>query len=209
VSQERAWGPIALFVAVGVLAVAIVGYGAWAVYQGARTWEDRASDIEGIVNYRESDPKSIEYTNHQSGPLEYKHSPPVGGAHNNTWQRCQGDVYDAPIAREHAVHSLEHGAVWITYRPDLPAADVEKLAAIVRGNDFMLLSPYEDLDAAVSAQAWGYQLKVDSADDPRIKEFATVLSQNASMEPGVPCSSGNYTTATGTTPRDMQPATGG
>ncbi|WJK42899.1 DUF3105 domain-containing protein [Solwaraspora sp. WMMA2056] len=209
VSQGRSWGPIALMVAVGVLATGIIGYGAWAVSQEARSWQDRASDIAGLVNYRETDPESISNQEHRSGKIEYPHSPPVGGPHNNTWQRCLGDVYDAPIANEHALHSLEHGAVWLTYRPDLPAADVEQLASVIRGNDFMLMSPYEGLDRPISIQAWGYQLKVDNADDPRIKEFATVLAQNASMEPGVPCSSGNYTTGTGTEPREMQPSMGG
>jgi hypothetical protein len=209
VSQGRSWGPIALFVAVGVLATSIIGFGAWATFKGSQSWQDKAAAIDGVVNFRESDPESIANQEHRAGKIEYPHSPPVGGPHNNTWQRCQGDVYTAPIANEHALHSLEHGAVWITYRPDLPEADVAKLADIIRGNDFMLMSPYEGLDKPVSIQAWGYQLKVDDAGDSRLKEFATVLAQNASMEPGVPCSSGNYTTGTGTEPREMQPTQGG
>ena len=129
VSQGRAWGPIALFVAVGVLAAAIVGYGAYAVFQGSKSWEDKAADIPGIANIRKSDPNSLKYEKHQSGPIQYtKYTPPVGGVHNPTWQNCMGDVYDAQIANEHAVHSLEHGAVWITYRPDLPKDQVDKLA---------------------------------------------------------------------------------
>ena len=44
-----------------------------------------------------------------------------------------GDVYDAPIANEHAVHSLEHGAVWITYKPGLPADQVEQARRPGRG----------------------------------------------------------------------------
>ncbi|GGM44209.1 hypothetical protein GCM10011608_31170 [Micromonospora sonchi] len=209
VSQGRPWGPIALFVAVGVLATAIIGYGAWATFKGSQSWQDKAAQIEGIVNFRKTDPESISDQEHRAGKIEYKQSPPVGGPHNPTWQRCLGDVYDAPIANEHALHSLEHGAVWLTYRPDLPVADVEKLASVIRNNDFMLMSPYEGLDAPISVQAWGYQLKLDNADDPRIKEFATVLAQNASVEPGVPCSSGNYTTGTGTEPRELEPSMGG
>lgn len=205
VSSGRNWGPIALFVAVGVIAFGIIGYGAYYVYQGSLTWQERAAGIDGIVNYRETDPKVLEDRAHQSGTISYKVSPPVGGPHNQAWQRCMGDVYEAPIASEHALHSMEHGAVWITYRPDLPRDQVDALAAKVQGNNYLLMSPYEGLDKPISLQAWGYQLKVDNANDGRIDAFITALRENASMEPGTPCAGGpgeNFVTATGTTPRD-------
>ncbi|MFY1596157.1 DUF3105 domain-containing protein [Micromonospora sp. WMMD737] len=201
VSQGRSWGPIALFVAVGVLAVAIIGYGAWATFQGAKPWEDRADAIDGIVNYREKDKDLVSGGNHKTGPLTYTVLPPVAGPHNAAWQNCMGDVYPAQIANEHAVHSLEHGTVWITYRPDLPADQVTKLADKVRGKEKLMLSPFEGLDKPISLQAWGYQLKVDNADDGRIDEFIKTLRVNASIEgPTALCSQG--ITATGTTPRD-------
>lgn len=202
VKQGRAWGPIALFVAVGVLAAAIIGYGSWAVFQGSKSWEEQAAGIDGIANIRKSDPEHLKYEKHQPGPIQYtKYVPPVGGVHNDSWQQCMGDVYDAPIANEHAVHSLEHGAVWITYQPELPADQVEKLAAKVRGKEKMLMSPYTGLDKPVSLQAWGYQLKLDNADDARIDDFIKALRVNASVEgPTALCTQG--ITATGTTPRD-------
>ncbi|WP_434741499.1 DUF3105 domain-containing protein [Micromonospora sp. SH-82] len=201
VSQSRPWGPIALFVAVGVLATAIIGYGAWASFQGSRPWEERADNIADIQNFRKSDPELVKGANHQAGPVEYAQSPPVAGPHNNSWQNCMGDVYDAPIANEHAVHSLEHGAIWITYRPDLPADQVQQLTEKVQGTEKMMLSPYEGLDRPISLQAWGYQLKVDDAGDSRIDEFTRTLRVNASIEgPNALCSQG--ITATGTTPRD-------
>ncbi|MFI7573621.1 DUF3105 domain-containing protein [Micromonospora sp. NPDC049497] len=204
VSQGRSWGPIALFTAVGLLAVAIIGYGAWATFQGSKPWEDRADAIDGIVNFRESDKSLVEGGKHQQGSITYAQQPPVAGPHNNSWQNCMGDVYDAPIASEHAVHSLEHGAVWVTYRPDLPADQVEKLAAKVRGNEKLMMSPFEGLDKAISLQAWGYQLKVDNADDGRIDDFIKTLKVNASIEgPTALCNQG--VTATGTTPRELQP----
>ncbi|MEE6257686.1 DUF3105 domain-containing protein [Plantactinospora sonchi] len=207
VSGGRSWGNIGIFVAVGVIAAGIIGYGAYAVIQNGKGWEDKAAAIDGIVNFRKSDPSVVDplpgKQSHEPGPQTYKVNPPVGSTHNNAWQNCMGDVYDAPIANEHAVHSLEHGAVWVTYRPDLPPAQVEQLASKVRGNEFMLMSPVEGLDKPISLQAWGYQLKLDSADDGRIGEFIGALRQNASMEPGAPCSGG--ITATGTTPRDNVP----
>jgi hypothetical protein len=201
VSQGRNWGPIALFVAVGVLAGGIIGYGAWAAFQDSKGWEDQAKEISGIVNYRTNADKTLTSANHQWGPLTYKVTPPVGGDHNPNWQNCMGDVYDAPIANEHAVHSLEHGAVWVTYKAGTAADQVTQLAEKVRGNEYMMMSPVDNLDAAVSLQAWGYQLKVDSVTDPRIDQFIKALRQNASVEAGVSCAQG--ITATGTTPRDL------
>jgi hypothetical protein len=210
VSHGRNWGSIALLVVVGLLAAGIIGYGGYAVFQGSRSWEDRAASIDGIVNYREKDKQLVEAGKHQRGPISYSVLPPVAGPHNDSWQNCMGDVYDAPIANEHAVHSLEHGAVWITYRPDLPQDQVAKLAEKVRGNEKLMMSPFEGLDKPISLQAWGYQLKVDNADDGRIDEFIKDLKVNASVEgPTALCNQG--ITATGTTPRDdvPQPQSGG
>jgi hypothetical protein len=207
VNQGRNWGPIILFAAVGLLAAGIIGYGGYHVYKGSETWQDKANDISGIINWRERDPKAVEQGVHKAGTVAYTVAPPVGGPHNNAWQRCAGDVYDAPIASEHAVHALEHGAVWLTYRPDLPKDQVDALASKVRsGLDYLLMSPYEGLDKPISLQAWGYQLKLDNASDPRIDQFINTLKQNASMEgPTATCTAGNYVTATGTTPREVQP----
>ena len=46
----------------------------------------------------------------------------MGGDHFARWLAC--DVYDEEVPAELAVHSLEHGAVWVTYDPELPAEQV-------------------------------------------------------------------------------------
>ncbi|GIF75737.1 DUF3105 domain-containing protein [Asanoa siamensis] len=202
VSQGRSWGPIALFTAVGVIAAAIIGYGVYAVTVGPQTWQEKAENISGISDFRTSDPKLYDTRSHKSGTIQYAQMPPVAGDHNVSWQNCMGNVYDAQIANENAVHSLEHGAVWVTYRPDLPKDQVDALAGKVEGQEFTMMSPFPGLDKAISLQAWGYQLKVDNASDSRIDEFIRALRVNASQEPGVGCSGG--VTATGTTPRELQ-----
>jgi hypothetical protein len=196
VGKDRNWGPIALFIAVGVVALGIIAVAAVAVLQtDSREWHEQAAEIEGIVNYREARPEILG-AEHLSGPINYEVQPPVGGPHNSAWQNCQGLVYDEPIASEHAVHSLEHGAVWITYHPDLAESEVERLADRVDGRDFLFMSPFPGLDAPISLQAWGYQLKVDSAGDERIDQFMRALRVNASLEPGATCGGGVTTTGT-------------
>ncbi|ROP32300.1 uncharacterized protein DUF3105 [Couchioplanes caeruleus] len=194
VSGGRNWGPIAVAAVVVLIAAGIIGYGVFASIKGGGSWEDRAAEIEGIVNYREQKNPAIDSQEHKDGPLTYVTNPPVGGAHNSSWQNCMGDVYPEPIANEHAVHSLEHGAVWVTYKQGLGADQVAKLQNRVEGKDYMLMSPVANLDKNVSLQAWGYQLKVDNADDDRIDQFIKDLRLNATKEPNAACSSGNTTT---------------
>jgi hypothetical protein len=187
------WGMIASFTASGVLALGSIGYAAWP--RTTPPTGDKIAAITGVVNYRASDPGSLT-RNHRNGVLAYKLSPPVGGDHNPVWQNCAGTVYPAPIASEHAVHSLEHGAVWITHRPDLPADQITALAGRVHGHDYTLMSPYPRLDTPISLQAWGYRLAVDTAGDQRIDEFITAARVKAAAEPGATCSGGITTTPT-------------
>lgn len=203
VSQGRNWGPIVLFTVVILAAVAIIGFGGWQVYEKGLSTEQRVNRIDGVVDYRKKDKNLVKGQQHAWGPLTYAQNPPVGGKHNPNWQNCMGDVYDEPIAKEHAVHSMEHGAVWIAYdKSKLNADQIAKLTALVKKNpDHILMSPYEGLDKAVAVQAWGYQLKVDNPADSRIAEFIKVTRKSAAVEVGATCDGG--ITATGTTPRDI------
>ena len=209
VSGSRSWGPIMVIGAVAVVALAIIGFGVYSVVKGSRGWEEKVADIKGVVNYRAQKNAQIDAREHKDGTLPYVTSPPVGGNHNPTWQNCMGDVYSEPIANEHAVHSLEHGAVWVTYKQGLPADQVAVLAKKVQGKDYMLMSPYAGLDKNVSVQVWGYQLKTDDVNDSRIDEFIKDARLVASMEPGAACSSGNTTTGPVTASTTGTSTTGG
>jgi Protein of unknown function (DUF3105) len=131
---------------------------------------------------------------HVAGPINYTESPPVGGPHNVVWQNC--GFYAAPIHNEHAVHSLEHGAVWITYRPDLPSDQVQILRSTA-SDDFMLLSPYPGLTSPVVASAWNHQIRLDGAADPRLRRFIDRYKNNPDTTPefGAPCAGGTSATA--------------
>jgi hypothetical protein len=199
------WGPITLFGVIGLVAVIIVGFGVYEVLQNGRGWQSKADAINGIVDYRKTEKQLLQPAQHAYGKISYPQSPPVGGTHNYNWERCQGDVYTDQIPNENAVHALEHGAIWITYNPSLAKDQVDKLASKVRGNDFMLMSPYPGLDKPISLQAWGFQLKLDSATDSRIDQFIQDLRVNTTMEPQATCgtSSQNYVTKTGPDPSNL------
>lgn len=130
---------------------------------------------------------------HVNSRVTYKETPPVGGEHNPAWQNC--GAYDQPINNENGVHSMEHGAVWITYRPDLPKAQVDKLTSMV--TDYVLLSPYPGLPAPVVASSWNHQLLLTGADDPRLPKYIAKYKQNPNYTPefGAACTGGIDTTA--------------
>ncbi len=119
----------------------------------------------------------------------YTQSPPVGGDHLSVWQNC--GVYNEPVADGNAVHSLEHGAVWIAYRPGLAADQVAVLAAFALNQTHILVTPYTGLTDTVVLTAWGKQLRLESVTDPRIAEFVTKYQEGPQTpELGVTCSGG-------------------
>ena len=115
--------------------------------------------------------------------------PPAGGQHFEVWLNC--GVYDQPVPTGNALHSLEHGAVWIAYQPDLPSGDVEILRDIVGDSGRRILSPYPDLAAPIVLTAWGFRLRLDTVDDDLIQQFISAYEDSAtSPEPGASCRQG-------------------
>ena len=117
---------------------------------------------EGIEVYPATTNKLTE------GPIEYDRSPPTNGKHDPLWQNC--GAYERPIKDRHAVHSMDHGVVWITHSPDLPAGAVETLRSYGE-EGYVIVSPYPGQDAPVIATSWRVQLELGGADDPRLREF--------------------------------------
>lgn len=152
-----------------------------------------AWDTKGYPAPGKADAGTIGH-DHVPGPVTYAVLPPVGGPHNGTWMNA--GVYTKPIPSERAVHTLEHGAIWITYNPNLPANQVAALTAFVtkqsmvdesagQSNRYLDLSPWatDALPAPIVLSAWGYQLRVQSPSDPRMQQFVNVLRHNAKYSP--------------------------
>jgi hypothetical protein len=136
VQQPKPWGVIAGSAALGVALVALLVYAV--MNQGGGVSElvrDPDNAIEGVTV---ADEEALG-RDHVAGAVEYEQLPPPGGDHNGVPQSC--DVYTEPIANEHAVHSLEHGAVWVTYNDDASEDDVAALEDEVRGDPYRLMSP--------------------------------------------------------------------
>ena len=176
--------------------------------QGVLAWDTTGWPGDG------SDHKGALEHNHVTGPVKYAVLPPVGGPHNPVWMNA--GVYTKPVPTERAVHNLEHGAVWITYNPNLSAADVKKLTAFVtkqkliaepasevgfsgETNRYIDLSPWasNSLPSPIVISAWGYQLRVTSPTDPRLQQFVDTFRYQQKYSPeyggpvdGVPVQSG-------------------
>jgi hypothetical protein len=181
VRRSIPWGLVAATAALAVFAVAAIGYAVVKVEQNkpvdpAKGVAD-AQKIPGIFH------ENISAREHVTDPVRYDRSPPIGGNHDATWADCSGTVYTGPIRNENAVHTLEHGAVWITYQPNLAAGDVAKLKKLVDGKNYTLMSPYPGLKTPISLQAWGYQLYLNSMDEGLVKRFLKDLRDNVNNAP--------------------------
>lgn len=126
---------------------------------------------------------------HVRTPVEYEQAPPVGGDHSAAWLNC--GIYSEPVPAENVVHSLEHGAVWVTYDPAV--VDDEQIEALrdELPNTYTVLSPLEDTSSPIMASAWGAQVGLESADDQGLELFVAKYWQSPNApEPGAACVGG-------------------
>ncbi len=172
-ARERRKKRLLIGLPVAIVALIFVGVG---VYRFTRP------DVEGVSSFG-----ALLRGHDRSVTFADAALPPTGGTHNPNWQNC--GIYTSPVDTSAAVHSLEHGAVWLAYRPDLPPEQVAELQDMARGNGYVLMSPYPDLESDVVMSAWGKQLAIDSLPDERIEEFIGRYVGRG-PEPGARCNGG-------------------
>lgn len=172
---------LAIWISVAAVLALIVGGTAWGLRSASQEQDAFAAAVQ------EFDVT----TEHVATPVNYAQTPPAGGKHNGVWLNC--GIYEEPVQNENAAHSQEHGAVWITYDPELSEADVQTLTDAMPST-YAILSPFPDLPAPVVVSSWGRQLQLDGADDPRLQQFIRDFSQASDIpEAGAACTGGTDT----------------
>ena len=113
-------------------------------------------------------------------PLTYGTNPPSSGNHYAEWADYR--AYERAIFRGFWVHSLEHGAMVITYNcpggcPDEVAAArafIDALPADCGPNSRrLILTPDPELDVRWAASTWGYTLRANCFDRDAFSAFYT------------------------------------
>lgn len=136
-------------------------------------------EIEGVETFTNE-------TIHVEGTVDYPQNPPAGGAHNQYWLNC--GIYDQLQQNEYAVHSLEHGAVWVTYDAAQVTGDALATLKSHLPSSYVILSPYEGLPTPIVLSAWNAQLQLQDADDERIPAFFEENWRNQNVpEPNAVC----------------------
>jgi len=157
---------------------------------------DRDKEVQALVDLVEQEglegvvvAESIPDQGHNDSMVyPWGGTPPDGGEHNGTWQKC--GIYEQPVYAHHAIHAMEHGALWVTYHPDLDEDSVETLTELSQ-KSFMLLSPYYEQSENIAITGWGVQYVTDSADDPMLEEFVRVFRNGLqTREKGATCAQG-------------------
>ena len=103
--------------------------------------------------------------------VKYTTNPPTSGPHYpipEAW-----GIKTSPVMDEYAVHSLEHGSVWITYQPDnISSTDLDQLKLIANKYARIILSPRPANDSYISLVSWGRTQKFNKMDSNLINLFA-------------------------------------
>lgn len=86
-------------------------------------------------------------------PFAYNSNPPTSGPHFAT--PAEWGVYREEIHDQILVHNLEHGGIWISYRPGIATSTIEQLEAIAR--EFgrkVIMAPRPANDSDIALAAW-------------------------------------------------------
>jgi hypothetical protein len=138
-----------------VLAVVLVGGGITA-YALTRPQPFEAAGCSGVKTtgtYPGGDRRHITSPLNSPDLSTYTSVPPTSGPHAGT--PVSSGVYEQPQDIYGAIHSLEHGAVIVWYRPGLASAELQRIKSFYQsatGGDHVIVAPYSYPDQGEAGQ---------------------------------------------------------
>lgn len=154
-----------------VLAVLIAGGIYWAMTTTQKSNEARPGESVSIV--------SQEHVALGEPHEGYNSNPPTSGPHAGP---APWGFSEQEIADENAVHNLEHGGIWISYK-NLEPDQIDELKAVAQSNRLsVIVSPRASNDAPIAVASWGRLLTMETVDVDQITDFIKA-NKNKSPEP--------------------------
>ena len=84
--------------------------------------------------------------------VQYQSNPPTSGNH---WPVPLSDgIYDKEKPDEAAVHGMEHGKVWISYKPSIPDQTKKALEELLKRYSGTILTVRSANDTDIALAAW-------------------------------------------------------
>lgn len=113
---------------------------------------------------------------HVEGTVTYETSPPTHGEHSSTPAPC--GVFNEQIPNENIVHTLEHGAVGLLYKPDLELEVIRDIEEVVGDYETHVFSaPYPEMDNPITAVGWANMMRLDAFDGVALRGFVDAFRQ--------------------------------
>ena len=165
-----------VFASIGLLTLIILVGGVWFLsMQGAKE-EKKLS--KGLLGEKIADMGSLHVKRGESHQ-DYNSNPPTSGPHWGDGTAGPG-IKDQEVPDELLVHSLEHGAAIVSYKPDLPKDQIEKIKnAFSSASGKSILVPRKNLDVPVALTSWNRLLKLKTIDTAKIKAFIETNNDRA------------------------------
>ena len=171
IQQRDRWIRKVSFWAVTMLIIGSLGYGV--VYLATRPEKPMHGTVSPILG-RDHIPIGTAHP-------QYNSNPPTSGSHYA--KEAEWGVYQNELPDEQLVHNLEHGGIWISYKPNIDPAIKAKLDLIGnRYKETVIVTPRAKNDSMIALASWGRLEKLDNFDEAEIINFIDA-NKNKSPEP--------------------------
>ncbi len=104
--------------------------------------------------------------------VPYSSNPPTSGPHYNIpgYGPLECKMFEGEVVDEGAIHNLEHGAIWISYKNNDETLK-KQVKGIIDDNSKIIASYRPANDSLIAVAGWGRLLKLDSFDEKKIEQF--------------------------------------